>query len=69
MIPIVFVHGFNHDTGKHHPEGHLYPRWRKMLKRESGAMSFFWFSRPKVWDAWLHRRWNRYRYAWDLAEV
>ena len=71
MTPVVLVHGFNYNHRKpnqHHPDSHLYPRWRQMLGRaDDGVMPFFWFSRPSVLSAWEHGRWNRYRYAWDLA--
>lgn len=71
MTPVVLVHGFNYNhrkPNKHHPDSHLYPRWRAMLTH-SGSMfvPFFWFSRAGPLDAWAHGRWNRYRYAWDLA--
>lgn len=67
--PIVFVHGFRYDPrkpGPDHPEHHTYPRWREMLP-ERRVVPFTWFSNPSLWDAWRHRRWNRYRRAWDMA--
>ncbi len=68
--PIVFVHGFRYDPrtfGPDHPEYHTYPRWREMLP-DREVVPFEWFSNPNLWDAWCHKRWNHYRYAWDLAE-
>ncbi len=74
--PLVFVHGFRYDPkklylrgrpGPDHPEYHTYPKWRAMLSRDENINPFVWFSNPGIWDAWRHRRWNRYRYAWDLA--
>lgn len=76
--PLIFVHGFRYDPrphglvclgayGPHHPEHDTYPTWRKMLSRAADITPFMWFSKPSIWSAWRHKRWNRYRYAWDLA--
>jgi len=71
MTPVVLVHGYLHDHRKpspNHPEHNLYPLWRKMLGHTTSVVPFFWFSKPSFLNAWIHGRWNRYRYAWDLAE-
>lgn len=68
--PLILIHGFGYDPrepGPDHPEHHTYPRWREMLP-EREVVPFAWFSDPGTWDAWRGGRWNRYRYAWDLAE-
>ena len=69
---LVFVHGFQYDPrepGPDHPEHTTYPLWRAMLEdRGDKTLPFVWFSNPSRMDAWKHRRWNRYRWAWDLAE-
>ena len=69
--PVVFVHGFRYDPrspGPNHPEHETYPLWREMLGREDDVVPFEWFSHPSIANAWRHKRWNRYRRAWDLAE-
>ena len=72
----LFVHGFQYDpksTGRDNPHVHTFPRWRKMLP-EGEVLYHSWFSVPltkaNVWRAWRYgHRWNRYRWAWDLAEA
>ena len=69
----LLVHGFQYDPdseGRDNPHNHTFPRWEEML----GAVPTFrhaWFSVPltpkNVWRSWRHGRWNRYRWAWDLA--
>lgn len=73
--PIMFVHGFQYDSSQRsrdNPDSHTYPRWEQMLGI-SGAQRHAWFSVPlsfkNVFRSWLHGRWNRYRWAWDLAEA
>lgn len=71
MNRMIFVHGFNYDPrtfGPDHPENHLYPRWRQMLRGGWDTIGFTWFSNPGLWDAWGHGYLGRYKYAWSLAK-
>ncbi len=72
-MTMLFVHGFQYDPesqGRDNADNYTYPRWREMLGIEA-AHHHSWFSVPltftNIFRAWLHGRWNRYRWAWDLA--
>ena len=82
-VPVVLVHGFGYDpwaTSDDNPH-YLYQsglgkistfgRWRRDLTPERVAIGFGWYSVPfgwrGLWGSIRHGRWNRYRYAWDLA--
>ena len=71
--PILLVHGFQYDPdaeGRDNPHNHTFPRWEEMLG-DVPTVRHAWFSVPltrrNVWRSWRHGRWNRYRWAWDLA--
>ena len=81
-VPIVLIHGFGYDpwaTSDNNPH-YLYQsglgkistfgRWRRDLVPQS-SIGFGWYSVPLgwrgVWGSIRNGRWNRYRYAWDLA--
>ena len=77
-MPVLLVHGFQYDpqaTDRSNPYEHTFPRWREMLRLsdESDVVYHAWFSVPltpiNIWRAWRHGRWNRYRWAWDLAKA
>jgi len=79
--PVVLVHGFDYDPRARsldnpHWQGAeglgSFARWRRDLAPDrTPRLGFGWYSVPAgllgVLAAWRHRRWNRYRYAWDLA--
>ena len=72
-MTVLLVHGFNHNPksqGRDNAENYTYPRWLEMLGIEE-ANYYSWFSVPltlvNIVRAVLHGRWNRYRWAWDLA--
>jgi len=71
-LPVFMVHGFNYDpqaTTRDNPYNYTFPLWEKMIGRPGYPHA--WFSVPlnarNIWRAWRAGRWNRYRYAWDLA--
>ena len=71
--PVLLVHGFQYDPaaeGRDNPHNHTFPRWGEMLGHLP-TVRHAWFSVPltrrNIWQAWRHGRWNRYRWAWDLA--
>lgn len=76
MVPsneVLLVHGFQYDPdaeGRDNPHNYTFPRWEEMLG-EVPTVRHAWFSVPltriNIWRAWRHGRWNRYRWAWDLA--
>ncbi len=70
---LVMVHGFGYDpeaVGPADPRQSLYPRWCVMAQRP--ATGFAWYSVPPglrhLARAWMRGHWNRYHYAWSLAE-
>ena len=72
-LPVFMVHGFNYDpqaTTRDNPFNYTFPLWEKMIGRPA-RYPHAWFSVPltarNIWRAWRAGRWNRYRYAWDLA--
>ncbi len=81
--PVVMVHGFGYDPWAdsddnphylHHTglgKTSTFGLWRRGLVPDRTAIGLGWYSAPPglrgVWRAWRHGRWNRYRYAWDLA--
>jgi hypothetical protein len=78
--PVLLVHGFGYDpraSSLDNPHGAeralaTFPRWRRDLVPEGfQGVGFGWYSAPPgarhVLRSWRHGRWNRYRYAWDLA--
>ena len=71
-LPVLMVHGFQYDpkaTTRDNPFNYTFPLWEKMIGRPGYPHA--WFSVPlnahNIWRAWRAGRWNRYRYAWDLA--
>lgn len=71
--PIVVVHGFGYDpnsSGKDNPGETFVPLFQGMFP-DREVKGFYYYSVPPgvggVVRSWLHGRWNRYRYAWDLA--
>ena len=81
-VPVVLVHGFGYDPwarGDDNPhvvgplgQASTFGLWRRDLVPARAAIGLGWYSVPVgwrgLWGAWRHRRWNRYRWAWDLAE-
>lgn len=77
-MTLVFVHGFGDDpksdVAEINPNRYLFPRWERMLDREPHQSCWHsWYSVPRtpqgIWRAWRQGHWNRYEYAWDLAQV
>jgi hypothetical protein len=82
-VPLILVHGFGYDPwaasddNPHylHQSGFgkisTFGLWRRDLIPERAAIGFGWYSVPfgwrGLWGSIRHRRWNRYRWAWDLA--
>ncbi len=81
-VPVVLVHGFGYnpwqasDNNPHYHESGLgktstFGMWRRDLIPERAAIGFGWYSVPfgwrGLWGSVSNGRWNRYRYAWDLA--
>ena len=80
-VPVVMVHGFDYDPWKDsddnpHFMGPLgkvstFGMWRRDLLSDRTAIGLGWYSAPMgprgVLKAWFSGRWNRYRYAFDLA--
>ena len=71
----VMVHGFQYDPAarsEDNPHLSTFDHWRADLLPGDG-FGFGWYSVPfgplSLMRAWLHGRYNRYRYAWDLATV
>ncbi len=72
MTRLFLVHGFGFDPEDpdHDPNLDLYPRWDAMAHRDT--IPFAWYSVPPgirhVLRSWRRGHWNRYYYAWKLAE-
>ncbi len=80
-VPVVLVHGFDYDPWKNSddnphfmgPLGKMstFGMWRRDLVPDRAAIGLGWYSAPVglrgVLRAWRSGRWNRYRYAFDLA--
>jgi hypothetical protein len=72
MSKIIMVHGFNYDPAdsKSSPDG-LFTKWETMLAGHK-LVRHAWGSVPmtmtSLFRAWVHGKWNRYRYAWAQAE-
>ncbi len=70
---IVVVHGFGFDVADpaHDPNIKFSPQFQKIFVGR-GVQGFNYYSVPfgikHLWRSWKHGRFNRYRYAWDLAE-
>ncbi len=71
---VVMVHGFQFDPrvqGADNPHRSIFPLWQARLARP--AVGFGWFSAPlrprHIFEAWLNGRYNRYRWAWDMASI
>ena len=83
-VPVIIVHGFGYEpwaASDNNPHYLLqsgfgkistFGLWRRDLISERASIGFGWYSVPMGWrgviGAWNNLRWNRYRYAWDLAE-
>jgi len=79
---VILVHGFGYDpraNSRDNPffrsnlgEVGSFVRWERDLIEPRDAFGFGWYSVPLGWrglkGAVFHGRWNRYRWAWDLAE-
>ena len=84
-VSTVMVHGFNYDPwtkDNHNPhfvsqaglgKTSTFGLWRRNLVGDRGAFGLGWYSVPmgpkNLLRAWRNGRWNRYRWAWDLAWV
>ena len=80
-VPVVMVHGFDYDPWKNsddnpHFTGELgkvstFGMWCRDLLPDRTAIGLGWYSAPMglraLWRAWRHGRYNRYRYAFDMA--
>lgn len=80
--PVVLVHGFNYDPWQDNsdnnphfmgPMGEMstFGLWRRDLMGDRPSIGLGWYSVPMGWRGLLgaiwHSRWNRYRWAFDLA--
>ncbi len=75
---VIMVHGFRYDTrsrGDNNPHNSTFKHWRKNILKDTTAYGFGWWSCPggirlssSLVKAIINKRWNTYRYAWDLAE-
>ncbi len=81
-VPVVLVHGFNYDPWQDNsdnnphfmgPMGKMstFGMWRRDLMGDRPSIGLGWYSVPMGWRGLLgairHSRWNRYRWAFDLA--
>jgi hypothetical protein len=69
----MLVHGFGYDPNspnRDNPDVYTFPRWEEIVGKDT--YRYGWYSVPfgflSLLGAWMNKRWNRYRYAWDLAE-
>ncbi len=80
-VPVILVHGFGYDPWRDSDDNphfqsllgkaSTFGLWRRDLIPDRASIGVGWYSVPLGWrgllGAWRHGRWNRYRYAWDLA--
>ncbi len=80
-VPVAMVHGFDYDPWKNSddnphfagPPGKVstFGMWRRDLVPDRTAIGLGWYSAPTglrgLWRAFSHGRYNRYRYAFDMA--
>ncbi len=80
-IPVILIHGFGYDPWKNNDnnphfvgplgEASTFGIWNRDLVPDRSVIGLGWYSVPpgfinlgkSLWNG----RWNRYRYAWDLA--
>ena len=81
--PVIMVHGFRYDPRRRsvdnpHWRGLLgeagsFVRWQRDLIPDRDYLGFGWYSVPagykSVLKAWIHGRYNTYRWAYDLADT
>ncbi len=79
--PVILVHGFHYDPwaldyDNPHFVGPLgdvstFGLWKRNLVPDRNSIGFGWYSLPRGFHswikAWIHRRYNPYRYSFDLA--
>jgi hypothetical protein len=70
------IHGFSYDPDSgesaNNPHNNFYPHMEAMLPNNIVHPLAYYSVPPgikSVLKSWYHGRWNRYRYAWDLAET
>ena len=68
------IHGFSYDpegSPDNNPNCNFFPHMQAMLPN-TNVVGLAYYSVPpgikSVLKSWVNGRWNRYRYAWDLAE-